>query len=471
MQEVMVDEEVMADPFRHSPHHQHFLQGQHHWEWRIGTVYNTMLPDERAVAINKLEPAELQRNKEFLAEMETLGKVKHKNLVPLLGYCSFGNEKLLVYDYVAHESLDIWLRNMANAVEVLDWAKRFKIAIGAAQDFSEPWSSLLASDLDLSENHLEEPVPLNVCSLEVLRYLGKIPNTPVCKNGSFKGNLGLCARGFEGGCKGNVELSTSRLNTSAILGITTGSSIVVLCLMFVLVRWRSWMQEVMADEEVMANPFGHSPHHQQFLQGQHHWEWRIGTVYKAGLPDERIVAIKKLELAGLQGKREFLAEMETLGKVKHKNLIPLLGYCSFGNEKLLLYDYMAHESLDVWLRNKENGVKVLVWAKRFKIAIGAAQVLAFLHHGFISYIIYKDMKARNILLDTDFEPKVANFGLARLINVCKTYVSIDIAMTFGYIPLEYGQSWRSTIKGNVYSYGVILLELLTGKEPTRADFK
>ncbi|GLT74803.1 hypothetical protein SLA2020_465770 [Shorea laevis] len=103
--------------------------------------------------------------------------------------------------------------------------------------------------------------------------------------------------------------------------------------------------------------------------------------------------------------------------------------------------------------------------------MGAARGIAFLHHGFIPHIIHRDIKASNILLNEDFEPKVADFGLARLISACETHVSTDIAGTFGYIPPEYGQSGRSTIKGDVYSFGVILLELVTGKEPTGPDFK
>jgi serine/threonine protein kinase len=103
--------------------------------------------------------------------------------------------------------------------------------------------------------------------------------------------------------------------------------------------------------------------------------------------------------------------------------------------------------------------------------MGSARGLNFLHHGFIPHIIHRDVKTSNILLDADFEPRVADFGLARLISAYETHVSTDIAGTFGYIPPEYGQSWRSTTRGDVYSYGVILLELLTGKEPTGVDFK
>ena len=197
----------------------------------------------------------------------------------------------------------------------------------------------------------------------------------------------------------------------------------------------------------------------------------FGTVYKATLPNGKIVAIKKLSEAKTQGHREFMAEMETLGKVKHQNLVPLLGYCSFGEEKLLVYEYMVNGSLDLWLRNRTGALEVLDWNRRLKIATGAACGLAFLHHGFIPHIIHRDVKASNILLNEDFEPKVADFGLARLISACETHVSTDIAGTFGYIPPEYGQSGRSTTRGDVYSFGVILLELVTGKEPTGPDFK
>ncbi|KAL2527260.1 Leucine-rich repeat receptor protein kinase EMS1 [Abeliophyllum distichum] len=197
----------------------------------------------------------------------------------------------------------------------------------------------------------------------------------------------------------------------------------------------------------------------------------FGTVYKATLPGGKTVAVKKLSRAKAQGHREFIAEMETLGKVKHRNLVPLFGYCSYGEEKVLVYEYMVNGSLDQWLRNRTGTLDVLDWSKRYKIAVGAARGLAFLHHGFIPHIIHRDIKASNILLNEDFEPKVADFGLARLISACETHVSTEIAGTFGYIPPEYGQSWKSTTRGDVYSFGVILLELLTGKEPTGPDFK
>ena len=130
--------------------------------------------------------------------------------------------------------------------------------------------------------------------------------------------------------------------------------------------------------------------------------------------------------------------METLGKVKQQNLVLLLGYYSIGEEKLLVYEYMVNGSLDLWLRNRSGGLEVLGWDKRLKIANGAARGLAFLHHCFIPHIIHRDLKPSNILLNEDFEAKVSDFGLARLISACESHISIEIAGTFGYIPSEYG---------------------------------
>ncbi|XP_008786507.2 brassinosteroid LRR receptor kinase BRI1 [Phoenix dactylifera] len=198
----------------------------------------------------------------------------------------------------------------------------------------------------------------------------------------------------------------------------------------------------------------------------------FGDVYKAQLRDGSVVAIKKLIHISGQGEREFMAEMETIGKVKHRNLVPLLGYCKVKEERLLVYEYMKHGSLeDVLHDRKKNGIK-LNWAARRKIAIGAARGLAFLHHSCIPHIIHRDMKSSNVLLDENLEARVSDFGMARLMSAMDTHLSVStLAGTPGYVPPEYYQSFRCTTKGDVYSYGVVLLELLTGKRPTdSADF-
>ncbi|KAL3527901.1 hypothetical protein ACH5RR_012557 [Cinchona calisaya] len=198
----------------------------------------------------------------------------------------------------------------------------------------------------------------------------------------------------------------------------------------------------------------------------------FGDVYKAQLRDGSIVAIKKLIHVSGQGDREFTAEMETIGKIKHRNLVPLLGYCKVGEERLLVYEYMMYGSLeDVLHDRKKIGIK-LNWAARRKIAIGAARGLAFLHHSCTPHIIHRDMKSSNVLLDENWEARVSDFGMARLMSAMDTHLSVStLAGTPGYVPPEYYQSFRCSTKGDVYSYGVVLLELLTGKQPTdSADF-
>lgn len=193
----------------------------------------------------------------------------------------------------------------------------------------------------------------------------------------------------------------------------------------------------------------------------------FGEVYKAKLKDGCVVAIKKLIHVTGQGDREFMAEMETIGKIKHRNLVQLLGYCKVGEERLLVYEFMKWGSLEAVLHDRAKvGGSKLDWAARKKIAIGSARGLAFLHHSCIPHIIHRDMKSSNILLDENFEARVSDFGMARLVNALDTHLTVStLAGTPGYVPPEYYQSFRCTSKGDVYSYGVILLELLSGKRP------
>ncbi|CAI0378931.1 unnamed protein product [Linum tenue] len=201
----------------------------------------------------------------------------------------------------------------------------------------------------------------------------------------------------------------------------------------------------------------------------------FGEVFKATLKDGSCVAIKKLIRLSCQGDREFMAEMETLGKIKHRNLVPLLGYCKVGEERLLVYEYMPFGSLEEVLhgrRHTKGGADVLTWEERKKIARGAAKGLCFLHHNCIPHIIHRDMKSSNVLLDKEMEARVSDFGMARLISALDTHLSVStLAGTPGYVPPEYYQSFRCTAKGDVYSLGVVLLELVTGKRPTdKEDF-
>ncbi|XP_004966176.1 tyrosine-sulfated glycopeptide receptor 1 [Setaria italica] len=192
-----------------------------------------------------------------------------------------------------------------------------------------------------------------------------------------------------------------------------------------------------------------------------------GLVYRAELPCGSKLAIKKLNGEMCLMEREFKAEVEALSMAQHENLVPLWGYCIQGSSRLLIYSFMENGSLDDWLHNKDDPNSFLDWPIRLKIAQGAGRGLSYIHNTCKPHIIHRDVKSSNILLDREFNAYVADFGLARLILPYDTHVTTELVGTLGYIPPEYGQAWVATLRGDIYSFGVVLLELLTGKRPVQ----
>ncbi|KAJ9554448.1 hypothetical protein OSB04_018493 [Centaurea solstitialis] len=174
-----------------------------------------------------------------------------------------------------------------------------------------------------------------------------------------------------------------------------------------------------------------------------------------------VIAVKKLKPEGFQGHKEWLTEVKYLGQLRHPNLVKLIGYCSEGDSRLLVYEFMPKGSLENHLFRR--GPQPLPWATRLKVAIGAARGLAFLHDA-KEQVIYRDFKASNILLDADFNAKLSDFGLAKAGPTGdKTHVSTQVMGTQGYAAPEYIATGRLTAKSDVYSFGVVLLELLSGR--------
>jgi serine/threonine protein kinase len=205
----------------------------------------------------------------------------------------------------------------------------------------------------------------------------------------------------------------------------------------------------------------------------------FGLVYKAQLSNGVTVAIKKLDPDVFQGFRQFRAEMDALRNLRHRNIVKILGYCVSGADRLLVYEYMEKGSLDQWLQDAssenddmatffQGGVrKPLGWETRIKIAKGVANGLAYCH-GLEQPIIHRDIKASNVLLDSEFEAHIVDFGLARRIidySSC-SHVSTQVAGTMGYMAPEYKEGLTAaTVKVDVYSFGVLMLVIATGKRP------
>jgi serine/threonine protein kinase len=195
-----------------------------------------------------------------------------------------------------------------------------------------------------------------------------------------------------------------------------------------------------------------------------------GIVYRGTLPDQRHAAIKRLNEAQ-QGEGEFLAEVSIIGRLNHMNLIEMWGYCVDGKHRLLVYEYMENGSLAETLSSKSI---ILDWSKRYDIALGISRVLAYLHEECLEWILHCDIKPQNILLDSNFQPKLADFGLSKLKNRNNINNNSEFSMirgTRGYMAPEWIFNLPITSKVDVYSYGVVLLEMVTGKSPTMMNIE
>ncbi|KAI9073130.1 hypothetical protein K1719_044907 [Acacia pycnantha] len=191
-------------------------------------------------------------------------------------------------------------------------------------------------------------------------------------------------------------------------------------------------------------------------------EGGFGAVYKGTLSNGKVVAIKKLTLHHFNKiDEEFESEVKLISNVHHRNLVRLLGCCSKAHNRILVYEYMKNKSLDIYLYGEKKGY--LNWKQRYEVILGIARGLAYLHEEFHVCIIHRDIKTQNILLDDDLQPRIADFGLARLMPEDKTHLSTRFAGTLGYTPPEYAIYGQLSEKVDIYSYGVVVLEIVSGE--------
>ncbi|KAA8525468.1 hypothetical protein F0562_007323 [Nyssa sinensis] len=189
----------------------------------------------------------------------------------------------------------------------------------------------------------------------------------------------------------------------------------------------------------------------------------FGSVYQGSLLNGTRVAVKKLEGIG-QGKKEFRAEVSIIGSIHHQHLVRLKGFCAEGSHRLLAYEYLANGSLDKWIFKKNEEDFMLDWDTRFNIALGTAKGLAYLHEDCDAKIVHCDIKPENVLLDDNFHAKVSDFGLAKLMTREQSHVFTTLRGTRGYLAPEWITSYAISEKSDVYSYGMVLLEIIGGRK-------
>eukprot|EP01018_Ginkgo_biloba_P002124 Gb_06320 [translate_table: standard] len=423
------------------------------------------------------------------------------------------------------------------------------------------------SSINLARNRLSGPIPVSLGSIEVLNYLnlsnnelsgeipislaslklssidlsnnslrGAVPNVLISEanNRSFFENPGLCVGSYQG-FNISLELCRSTMkNLYAgrwIMGWIVGAAAIILLVGFMSIK-RRWHQPEKVDSSFWDMKSFHKLNFDEHEVLESMDEEHVighggsGTVYRIGLSNGESVAVKKLwtckNAHATQGLRELKAEVETLGTIRHKNIVKL--YCCFSkaDSNLLVYEYMPNGNL--WESLHGSRGRTVDWPTRHKIALGVAHGLSYLHHDCVPPIIHRDVKSTNILLDSDYQARVADFGFAKILQACARGDSTTaIAGTHGYIApgriatlppappelalfnlpygdsgllhltsislisrviglcphsdngfsllrLKYAYSYKVSEKSDVYSFGVVLLELITGKRPVEPEF-
>ncbi|XP_077244469.1 putative LRR receptor-like serine/threonine-protein kinase At1g56130 isoform X1 [Tasmannia lanceolata] len=265
--------------------------------------------------------------------------------------------------------------------------------------------------------------------------------------------------------------SSTKNRTGLVVGISVAVGVVsfISVFAFFILRRRRKSMEINEDEEILRmgatqKTFSYSELRtatEDFNPANKLGEGGFGPVYKGTLPDGRIVAVKQLSVTSHQGKSQFVTEIATISAVQHKNLVKLFGCCIEGDKRLLVYEYLENKSLDQAVFGEKN--LHLNWSTRYEICLGTARGLAYLHEESTLRIVHRDVKASNILLDSDLNPKISDFGLAKLYDDKKTHISTRVAGTIGYLAPEYAMRGHLTEKADVFAFGVVALEMLSGR--------
>ncbi|KAL2337702.1 hypothetical protein Fmac_012148 [Flemingia macrophylla] len=257
-----------------------------------------------------------------------------------------------------------------------------------------------------------------------------------------------------------------------VVGILSASTFILLCLLLLVTLYKRYMRfETLEDWEMdCPHRFSYRDLHiatKGFIDSQLIGVGGFGSVYKGVLPSTGTeVAVKKIMRSPMNGMREFAAEIESLGRLRHKNLVNLQGWCKHKNDLLLVYDYIPNGSLDSLLLNK---TFALDWDQRFNILKGVAAGLLYLHEEWEKVVIHRDVKSSNILIDGDFNAHLGDFGLARLYSHDQVSHTTSVVGTIGYIAPELTRTGKASTSSDVYAFGVLLLEVVAGRRPVHSS--
>ncbi|CAN6269278.1 unnamed protein product [Urochloa humidicola] len=268
----------------------------------------------------------------------------------------------------------------------------------------------------------------------------------------------------------NAAQKSSSNKTGLVVGVVVGAAVLVLVALAGLCMWRQKRRKLALEQQELYSIVGRPnvlsygelrTATENFSSNNLIGEGGYGSVYKGKLNNGSMVAIKQLSETSKQGKNQFIAEIETISRVQHRNLVKLHGCCLEGKNPLLVYEYMENGSLDKALFG--DGQLTLDWPARFEICLGIARGLAYLHEESSIRVVHRDVKASNVLLGANLNPKISDFGLAKLYDDKKTHISTKVAGTFGYLAPEYAMRGHMTEKVDVFAFGVVILETIAGR--------
>ncbi|KAJ1279005.1 hypothetical protein BS78_04G122100 [Paspalum vaginatum] len=344
--------------------------------------------------------------------------------------------------------------------------------------------------LILSQNSFNGPIPDSIAGISSLTDIrlaynnlsGQIPGSlfQVARY-NFSGNHLNCGPSFPHLCTSSVAYQSGSHSSKIGLILGTVGGVIGLLIVGALflvcnARRKSHLREVFVDvagEDDRRIAFGQLKRFawrelqiatDNFNERNVLGQGGFGKVYKGVLPDATKIAVKRLtDYESPGGEAAFLREVELISVAVHRNLLRLIGFCTTQTERLLVYPFMQNLSVAYRLRDFKPGEPILDWPARKRVAIGTARGLEYLHEHCNPKIIHRDVKAANVLLDEDFEPVVGDFGLAKLVDVQKTSVTTQVRGTMGHIAPEYLSTGKSSERTDVFGYGIMLLELVTGQ--------